>query len=207
MLTLGEAKQFLRHASGDAMDATVIEDAVSAITLAFGRHFGPVVQTAVTGERHGPGDGPGRTRLRVHRPPVAAYTSVVEHEGAQAVTLTEEAPGSEPVNGFLAERDRYGRYTGWITRRTSGSTSTFARSWVVVTYTSGRFATTADVPDDWKQAAGIALVAWFRYREPGVETTGEYAVPRAGFPTFVVPQAALDMVPDDRIPDLSIGVA
>lgn len=203
MLTLPEAKRFLQEAASDAINQEQITEAIDGITLAFDDHFGPIITRAITAEEH-PGGG---TRLRVRRRPVYAWGTVTEYEGLRATELTRETPGTEPVDGYRAKRDNKGRWDGTITRTTSGAKSRFGRSWVIIDYTAGRFPTVADVDQQFKQAAGIAIVAWFRYRQANLGETGEYVVPRANFPTFVIPKAARDLLADEVYGDVDTGIA
>ena len=61
-----------------------------------------------------------------------------------------------------------------------------------VTYTAGRFADTASVADDFKEAMYVALRNWRQadHAAPFVPAGPDYPTPRSSFPTFAMPNAA-----------------
>lgn len=202
MLSVPEAKGYLGRGAGDGTDNAVLTRVVAALTAAFDAHFGPVIRRTITAEEH-PG---GRHRLRVRQGPVAAWTSVIEYDGTSSTTLTRQTLGTAPTDGYVAEQTDDGLWTGWITRTVSGEVGRFAPTSVAVTYSAGRFVDEAAVTPRWKEAAGVALVNWWRLYEPSVGQLGEYDVPRASFPRFTIPQSVIEMLYDEYRPPGGYGV-
>jgi hypothetical protein len=203
VLTLAEAKSVLGRGGGDKTEDEAIQRAVDALTGAFDAHFGTVLHATVTAEEH---EG-NRRRIRVRRAPVSSWTTVTEYESTTSRVLTRQTLGTAPASGYVAEAASPGLFTGWLTRTAGGIDYAFARGGVAVTYQAGRFATVADVPDRWKEAATVALVSWWRIHEPSIEQTGEYDVPRLSFPTFAIPKASVEMLRDEWAPPRAFGVA
>lgn len=201
VLTLAEAKLFLSIAELDTSDDTRLPSAITAITAAMDKvdAFGPIVVRDVTDEDI-------RTRNRADKPvmsvrtqqyPVYSWTSVTEYVDTVPTVLTRQTMTSLPDNGYYA-------YPGWapntwsgLITRTAGSLNAFWEGDVRVSYVAGRFADTASVPDQWKEAAGLVLQQFWRVTEPATEQLGDYEVPRSSFPKFDIPNAAKLMLWSD----------
>ena len=215
VLTLAEAKRVLRIASSDEVDDAALIATITAVSELVDTNFGCMVVRTITGEVHdGTPSGPRplgyRTTLQLRQRPVSTITSVTEYDLTDPVTLTAVTPGVDPADGYVADRSPSGGGLSGILRRWTGSGFT---SWgdggqnIVVTYVAGRYATTADVEDRVKHAAGIILTNMWRAREPGVEQIGEYSVPSSSFPAFAVPNAARQTLPDMWSPPEAFGFA
>jgi hypothetical protein len=70
---------------------------------------------------------------------------------------------------------------------------------IFVTYTGGRYGSTAAVDPRFKEAAYIMLRNLWTTEEPTVQINagGEVATPGGRFPTFAVPNAARDLLLDE----------
>lgn len=204
LLTLAEAKRILRLSPGDASQDLELEAYVTAASRAMDSHFGNTVALSVTGEVHDGTNRSGRGYRHVivlrHRP-VTAVASVVEHRAGSPLTLAGETATGQPTDAYLA--DRYEPdptlYSGFLRRRASGQDAWFdyGRGNIAVTYTAGRVASTAAVDPRFKRACGLILANLWRDREPGLETQGEFDVPRQSYPTFAIPNAAKQLLSEE----------
>lgn len=180
---------------GNLSDARLSE-LVTAISRRLDRACGAVVQRTITGEAH---DG-GSCEIRLHHP-AYAFTSVTEYQGTTAVALTRETVGTAPSDGYYAEphKPAPSLYSGTLIRRAGGSDFPFywGRGNVAVTYTAGRYATTAAVDPIFKRAARIMLRNLLGGDEPGTVNLGEFDVPGGRFPTFAIPNAAKQLLWDE----------
>jgi hypothetical protein len=86
--------------------------------------------------------------------------------------------------------DRADVRTGIISRRSSWTGTTFASSWVRVTYVAGRYATTDAVEAKWKLAVKTTLrQLWRPEQSIGTDTFGAIPSPGGDIPTFALPRA------------------
>jgi hypothetical protein len=216
LLTLAEAKGVLRIASSDEVDDQRLISWVTAVSLTMDRQFGRMVQRAVTGEVHdGTPAGPRplgyRNTIRLRQTPVASFTSVVEYDLTDPVTLTRVTPGVDPSEGYVADLSdtdpglfsgvlRRWAWSGWTNWGDGGGN-------IVVSYTAGRYTSTATVDDRVKEAAGILLTHMWRTREPSVDLTGEYMTPTAAFPGYAIPNVVRQMLSDMYTPPTVFGFA
>ena len=204
LLTLAEAKSRLRINASDSSRDEELAAYITAASLLIDEWAGPVVQFAVTGERH---DGTARSGydsahivVLAHRP-VAAFGSIVELSGGSSTTLTQISGQTEPTDGFFAERHPPNPtlYSGVI-RRTHGTVRT-GFAWglnnIVCSYTAGRVATTTAVTAQFKQAAGLVLKNLWREEEFSTGAVDEYEVPRQSFPTFAMPNVVKELLADE----------
>lgn len=154
LLTLNEAKTAvnLPQASGAAELTGELEMFVTGISSRVDALCGPVVHRAVTGERH---DG-GRRRVFLRETPVSAVTSAAEWSRGTETVLSAESDATLPADGYLL--DHSGLYS-FVWRRSAGEDSKFpaGRRNVVITYTAGRYATTATVSEQFKLATAAVL--------------------------------------------------
>ena len=102
---------------------------------------GPIITRAVTAEVH----TGGRCTLELNHGPVTEVGSVTEYQGASSVVVTAETAGSEPTDGFYAERyaPNPSLLSGVLVRRYSGNDGVWwpGRGNIQITYTAGRSAT------------------------------------------------------------------
>ena len=121
---------------------------VSAVSQAIDAYCGPVVARTVTEVHVG-----GERTIWLHEPPALSVTTVTEFDGTTQTALTNESVfGTVGGSAGFALTDGYR-----IERRSGGSVSTFGVGQVQVVYQAGRFATTADVTELFKEAASDIL--------------------------------------------------
>lgn len=185
------------------------DDALSQINTAIARRLdrlcGAVVQRTVTGERH----NGGSCEIWLRQGPASAFTSVVEWQGTNSTTLTAETLGTLPADAYLAEQHPTvpTLYSGRIWRRSNGWDWPFyvGHGNVVVTYSAGRYATTAAVDDRFKEAAAIMLRNFWRSIAPSAIQDGEFDIPISSFPRFAIPNAVRQLLRDEIIEIPGIG--
>lgn len=158
---------------------------------------GPIVQRTITNERH---DG-GQQWLRLRHGPVSAFTSVTEYQRGTSVTLSAESGSTLPSSAYLADQDIVdgALYSGMLWRRAAGSPATFypGKANIFVTYTAGRYATTADVSFRFKLATKLMLDNFWRAVTPSIGRVGEFDVPFSNFPSFAIPNVVTQLLRDD----------
>ena len=145
ILTETEALEAI-NATDAGSNLADLRRAVSAVSQAIDAACGPVVAREVTEVHVG-----GVSRIWPYQPPVLSVTTLTEFDGTTSTVLTDETPfgtvgGS---TGFVVG-------AGWLERRSGGAAYRFAGQ-VQVVYQAGRFATTAEVGERWKYAAGAIL--------------------------------------------------
>lgn len=130
-------------------DIGVIEAALIAMNSGVAEQVdnlcGPVVARSVVETHHG-----GGTAVMLRKTPVLSVTSVVETTGVTPATLVSD--------DYLLEAR--GHYV-FLHRRTAGYSSTWVAGDfnVAVTFSAGRYTTTATVSPGWKQLAASVLNA------------------------------------------------
>lgn len=164
---------------------------------------GPVVQRAVTGERH----NGGRSKVLLDLQHVASVTSVVEWAGTTQTALTAETDSTKPASGFLLDGDIY----AWVWRRSGNSDATFpaGRRNVVVGYTAGRYTATATVGETFKLAAGSVLRRiWKREQSSWAQTPGFFEDtenPAAGLGFYkAVDPMVKELLCDEMLPPVGL---
>lgn len=170
ILDEAEAK---RAAFGTDAAAAAHTEQVARANTAVSRRIdalvGPVVQRTVT-EYHNGGGG----SIYPYKTPVVSVTTVTEWDGSAQTPLTADTWGTAgAADGYSTDGTGH---SFRILRQTSGSGSAFLagdRS-VRLVYVAGRFATTADVDELFKEAAAEVLRrlwnreagAWARGSDP-----------------------------------------
>lgn len=201
ILTLAEGKLFLSIADLDTSDDTRLASAITAITAAIDKvsAFGPVVARDVTDEDIRTVNIAGKRVMSVRTMfyPVYSWTSVTEYVDTVPTVLTRQSLTSQPDDGYYAYPGRLPNTWSGLITRTMGSLNTFWEGDARVSYSAGRFADTASVPDQWKEMAGLVLQQFWRVTEPASEPLGDYEVPRTSFPKFDIPNAAKVMLWND----------
>lgn len=209
VLTMAQAKRALKLGVADDSDATLLQSAVSAVSRRIDTLCGPVVRRTITDEII---DTRGEVSIRTRWWPVTSFTSVTSYTAGVGTTLTAETLTT--AGGYLADRLRLvdgnaSLYSG-VLRRRSGFTD---YHWpdpgrVAVTYVAGRYATTDDVAGSvFAEAAAATLVAWWRLysHRLAAASEGEFVTPSATFPSFAVPNAAADLLADERVHMIGVG--
>lgn len=196
LLSDAEARQVLGVGAADISKAEALERAITAVSDRITAAVGTIVYGTITDLF----DGGCRTVWL--RQPVAQVVNVVEYDSTTASTLTAESNTSKPSDGYYL-----GTLNGELTRRDNNTDSWFpqGRNNVLVNYVVGRAATTATVPERYKEAAAITLKNWWRMYESGAARVAEYDVPQASFPTFAVPKAAKELLADEWRTGSGIG--
>lgn len=174
------------------VNGTMLATYVSSASALLDRLCGPVVERAVTDELHDGGAG----TVRLHYPPVSSVSAVTEYAAGAATVLSEEDPDTLPVHGYLCDRK-----FGVLWRRRSGADSTFpaGRRNVKVSYTAGRFATTAAVDAKFRHACFQLLAhMWSGEQAAGSAMFGGEPAWLPG-PGFAVPNRVRELLADELI--------
>lgn len=197
VLTTTEAKQILSIATTDTSRDSTLERLVTAVSRRLDRLVGPVVVRSVTDEY---ADASGCS-LELAYGPVTAISSVVEYQGTSSVTLTAETAGTQPTDGYAAERYKPspGLLSGVLVRRCGGSDTYWwaGTGNVKVNYLAGRVSATTTVDPRHKEAAALMLRNLWRSYENTVGGVDQYDVPIQSFPTFAVPKAVRDLLSEE----------
>lgn len=205
VLTLDEAKSVVRISGTDNSLDTQLARVVTTVSRRLDDGIGPTIARLVTSERH----SGGRHKIELYQCPVLSVSSVTEYQSTHAVNLTEETVGVEPTDGWYGERykPQPSLYSGVIVRRLGGFNYGFwyGAGNVAVTYTAGRSTTVSLVDARIKEAAGVMLRNWWRSYEQSVGGFDEYQVPQQNFPTFGVPNAAMQILRDLWKPETGFG--
>ena len=197
LLTDSEARQILGIGAADTSKSESLARAITAVSNKLAECVGTIVAGTVTDTFDG-----GCSRVWLRSPVYGTLTSVVEYDSTTAATLTAESNTSKPTNGYYC-----GTLNGELVRRDGNADSYFPRGRgnVLVSYTVGRCASTATVPERFKEAAGVMLKNWWRTYEAGAARVAEYDVPQASFPTFAVPKAVKELLADEWRSGSGIG--
>ena len=169
LITITEAKQEIA-AVNVAVDDVLLASYVSAVSQMIDRKCGPIVARTITDEVHDVGQT-AEIRLRTY--PVMSITSVVEYSSLGVpVTLTADTPGAKHDNGYWINTST--KFARRLERRNAGVAYTYPPfGQVVVTYTAGRCASTATVPDIFRHAARLAVATnWSIQQGSGTMTFG-----------------------------------
>lgn len=214
LLTLPEAKKALRIHIGDSTDDDLLASYITAVSRELDRIAGHTVALSVTDELHDGTNSSGRGyrhKIILRHRPVISVATVVEHASGTPVSLVAETTTVQSTDAYMAERydPDPDLYNGHIRRRSTGEDAWFehGRQNIAVTYTAGRVASTTQVDARFKQAARIMLENLWRDREPGIETMGEFEVPRQSFPTFAIPNAVKHLLSEEIGQNQLFGIA
>jgi hypothetical protein len=146
VLTLEEAKRALNVSLSDSYSDDELAQVVSAASQWLDEVVGPVVRRTITNEAH---QSPSGTVWLRHRP-VSSISTVTEWSAGGATVLTSETAST--AGTYLADLS-----AGTLRRRSGWGDVWWNATSVVVTYTAGRFADTADVDARFKEAAVVML--------------------------------------------------
>lgn len=169
---------------------------VAAITARFDREFGPVIKRQITGELHQTRGWPD-VRLG-HWPidPDAALTATLEERTSQTVSGFTSATSVVVCN----VDHQWG-----ILRHPTGCWPDRAWPNLSVDYTAGHFADVASVGDEWREAAIIACRNLWPTNIFQQDDLSEYEFASPRFPTFVLPNAAIEILADYRRMKVPVG--
>lgn len=187
LLDLTEAKSLLSIPSSNTDSDDDVARVITAVSRKLDDLCGPIVNRTVTAETY---DG-GLASIRVKHAPVFSFTTVTEYNSTTAQVLTAESNSTKTTTNYS-----YDDRTHRLWRRSSGGDSYFpaGRKNIVLTYTAGRYTSTATVDARFKQAAGIVVKhLWTTDRTGGSELFGVY-------PTgFALPARAEELLADELI--------
>lgn len=196
LLTLSEAKAALNIQSSDGTQDAELASYITAVSRRLDDLCGAIVKRTVTDEEYV--GGTGRIFLRqapVSRSAATTITSVTEYSSGTAQALTAEALGTSTAYDFT-----FDPISGVITRRSTWSDSTFGSQRVVVTYSAGRYASTAAVDAKFKIAAARFLQHVWQSSQ-GVGGSATFGPQEAaGLPGFAVPNFVVEMLADELQP-------
>ncbi len=164
---------------------------ISAVSQRLDDYDGAAVIRTITSEAHDAGSPPATSVLLDYRP-INTVTSVVEYDLTVAQTLAAETNAAKTANDYVVDLKM-----GRIRRRNQGYDAYFpaGRGNVVVTYTAGRYAATANVPERRKLAAGIYLTHLWRHEQgAGTVTFGGVDAEGLTIPTFGIPNVVRDLL-------------
>lgn len=187
LLTLAEAKMYVSVGSNDAVKDDLLRNWITGASRALVSKVGTIIHGSVTAELH----SGGRPYVYLDHAPVKTVSLVVEYDGTTASTLTAESNSSKPDTAYHVELT-----SGRVRRRNGNADAWFPVGVdnVLVTYVAGRFSATSTVGAEFKDACGLVLKnAWQAY-ESTVGQIGEFDVPQARFPRFVIPNAVKEML-------------
>jgi hypothetical protein len=171
LLSLAEGKAAIGTAVAAVDLNTSVASYITAVSRTIDDNCGPMVQRTLTSEAYDGGAG----TIRLASTPVVSVTTVTEYQATTAVACTQETAGTAPANGYVLDPR-----SGYLYRRTSGSDSRWApgRRNIIATYVAGRYATTATVDPQVKQAASMLLRhLWAIQYGSGNATFGEMDMP------------------------------
>lgn len=167
---------------------------ISAASQRLDQLAGAAVIRTITGEIHNI-TRPGTTAVLLNYRPVVSASSVVIYNQTTAQTLALETNSAKTANDYLLDLAE-----GRLRRRASGYDTAFptGRGNVIVTYTAGRFASTAAVAERFKLAASIYLShLWKREQGAGTVTFGGLEPDVNAIPTFGIPNVVRDLLLDE----------
>lgn len=198
VITLQDAKDELRllNASQD----TALALFVSAVSQRLDDLCGPIVARSVT-EAHEGWAGP----LRLRKYPALSVTTVTEYSGTTAQVLALETNAAKTTSDYWVDLS-----AGILYRRSEGYNTLWPRGAgnVVVVYSAGRFATTADVSAKFRLAARIMVKHFWRFESgAGSQTFGsaDLADGLAQIATFAVPRVVAELLASEVHNEVVIG--
>lgn len=184
VVTLDEVKDRLGGSVARANNDAEIEADIAALSALFDDRFGAVVKRDIVAEP-------------VTRPwsdTVHPFGNRIDHYVTAWTDYWPIVGTPTAATGTVTVRDRaFGRVEFSVTSET-------------ISYTAGRFATTALVSEQFKAAFVVALRNWRQaaHIAPHVPPGPDYPTPRTAFPTFAMPNAATQMLSKYQRPE---GVA
>lgn len=205
VLTLSEARNMLSFDSTDTSLDTQLVRVITSVSRRLDTYVGPIVQRSVTSEVH----SGGSTAIELGYGPISAVGTVTEYRGTTATVVTAESAGTQPTEGFYAERYKPNPalLSGVLVRRISGSPCHWywGSGNILVTYTAGRSVSTGTVDAIYKEAAGLMVRNLWRSYQQSTGGFNEYDVPTQNFPTFTIPRAVVELLADEVQPMVGFG--
>ena len=205
ILTLTEARNILSIGASDTTLDTELARVITSVSRRLDTYVGPVVQRSVTSEIH----SGGSTMIELGYGPISAVSAVTEYQGTHATAVTAETAGTQPTEGYYAERYKPNPalMSGILVRRISGSPCHWywGNGNIQVTYTAGRSVSTGTVDAIYKEAAGLMVRNLWRSYQQSTGGFGEYDVPAQNFPTFTIPRSVVELLADEVQPTVGFG--
>lgn len=171
---------------------------VTAASQRLDEAVGPIVIREIVDEEHS--GIYGACDLELRRWPVVEVSSLIEYDDSgDPTTLTAGSPTVRPADGYRLRATRSEPELGLfgpLVERRAGSAAGWFSDLAVVTYTAGRFETTEDVAERYKEAARIVVVNLWQRVLSGTITFDDAEVPRYPFPRFAIPRAAYELLSD-----------
>jgi hypothetical protein len=162
LITAAEAKSAL-NITGSTQD-TELGGYITAVSQLLDEKCGPVIIRTVTNETH-PTDHPRYVDL--HEWPVSTVTTVTEYESdGTSRTLTAETASTKQADGYMLDPEVRANQRRRIFRRSEGAPYSFPTGgFVVATYEAGRYAATASVALNFKEACKIIVAHLWRIEQ------------------------------------------
>lgn len=196
VITFERAKQVLQIGVADTRNADIIQALVTAVSHRLDE-IAPVVQRSI--DETIDTDGTSHV-IELSTAPVASITAVTLYQSGTPTTLTAET--LTVAGGYLAVPRKHVALASAtpllsrrLRRRSGFSDELWEEGRVRVQYAAGWCANAAAVVGTPFETAAIAtLVNFYRVWQTSVAAagTGEYALPSASFPGFMLPRAALE---------------
>lgn len=183
LLTLAEAKRAINMKAANEDHDLALETDITAISRLIDAECGPVVQRTVTAERLDADD------VVLRFSPVASIGTVREARSGDIETLTAHSFGGT-VDGYYAEPHWTGGtfLSGVLQRRYDGAPGAWpAGAEIEVTYTAGRYPTTATVDRRFKACAGAVLQRFWK-GEAGIWAQSAQTIYDAGQEAQISPE-------------------
>lgn len=190
VLTLPEAKQAIGQSIGRTVDDVLLSSYITLVSRRLDQLCGPIVKRPVVDTFDG-----GMTYVLLRKRPVAAITSVAEG----GATL-------DPASYML-------RPSGLLQRVSGTALSIWGLSWigygigsVVVSYTAGRYDTTALVQEPFRRVAAMLVAhVWRGQHGLASDNFGAPGEEYSGLPGFFIPNIIRGMLGDEI--QAGIGIA
>lgn len=187
LLTLAEAKAALNIAVATTTFDTEIGSYIAAVSERLDDLCGPIIKRSISAEPHN-----SAPVVWPDRAPVATVGAITEYRSGVATVLSAETVS---VSGdYLFENG--GTHNSLIRPRAGWADRPgFTGASIAIDYVAGRFNSTADVSQKFKQAAAIYLShMWRKEQGAGTVTFGSVETNELGVPTFGVPNVVKDLL-------------
>lgn len=195
LITVAEAKAAIGVDVNNTGKDAEIQSIVTAISNRLQENdlCGTLINTTITGERLSGSDAYGvqQTVVYLTQRPVVSVSSVIEWDGVNQFTLSAEQDATKTQYDYLLDTTR-----GTLLRRSGGQTNTWASGVhnIVVTYAAGRYANTAAVDPQVKEAAKMFFAHFWRAEKgAGSATFGAGEVPSFG-PGYLIPNRVKELL-------------
>lgn len=190
LLTLTEGMEAIAMTGSGANHEDQVAQAITGISARLDDICGPVVIRTITDELHYPNGSP---LIFPNYQPVSSLTTVTEYQSGTGTVLTAE--------DFDTSGDYLLTSEGFISRQSGFAQTRWYGNAVKVTYTAGRYASTATVGAKWKVAASAILRRWWAREAPAWARGGDpFAAEGAGGVGFfrVVVPVVEEFLADER---------